>query len=787
MRYLTATLGLSLVLLFPTACSAGSSVSLPINASLKEAPYFWIALDAGPGPGSTVIRTDSGKRIFLPFQADLLIRFKKGEVDQVQQYSDYQWQETPAQDWQINWKDGEIEIPRDRSSIRAYQWVSENGDGLLGENQPAAARGPEGDIYLPHYSNGDGQKRTRYGVPGFRPRIYQLLPRLFGNANDSRIVNGTLEQNGSGKFADLSFDVLQQLSRDGFSHLWLTGVLQQATSTDYSDIGQPADDPDLLKGIAGSPYAIRDYFDVCPDYAQHPEKRLEEFKALIERMHAAELKVVIDFVPNHVARSYHSDIRPDLSFGENDNPEKFFDPHNNFFYLRGDGPLRLPTVDPESGQILSDTAKFVGGADGLFEPEKIHGRVTGNNVVSWQPSQGDWYETVKLNYGYHFLEPETPPAYPCAANPDALPPDTWKKMDEIIAYWQEMGVDGFRADMAHMVPPEFWKWLIHRSRERNADVFWMAEAYNDDPAKVPGHDPALSAEDNIMLWLLDAGFDAVYDDPSYDTLHDLYTKGKWANDLEREIAQLGPYFFDCAVRYAENHDEVRLAHPDNWGNKGMEVGRPVTTALFGLSRGPVMIYHGQMVGEPGLGKEGFGGDDQRTTIFDYWSLPELSKWWNGGAADGALLSPEQKELRQFYTRLLHSLNDPALGEGTFFPLNLFNESNDQFGRIEDTSHSGHWFLAYARVHPLTGEAVLVTANFHPSQSTGPLRILLPDKVQQHLHLKNREGELHLYDLGDPEPETRSFSTAKILNEGVSLESLPPLSSRIWKLKLNPQP
>jgi hypothetical protein len=173
----------------------------------------------------------------------------------------------------------------------------------------------------------------------------------------------------------------------GFTHIWVTGVLQQATATDYADIGEPADDPDLLKGVAGSPYAIRDYFDVSPDYADDPAKRREEFKAMIDRIHAKGMKVLIDFVPNHVARSYGSNVKPELSFGANDNRDKFFDPKNNFYYLAGEveiggsgPPLRLPTVDG-NGRATSPTVQAVGGGDGLFDGEKEFGRVTGNDIA----------------------------------------------------------------------------------------------------------------------------------------------------------------------------------------------------------------------------------------------------------------------------------------------------------------------------------------------------------------------------------------------------------------------
>ena len=106
-----------------------------------------------------------------------------------------------------------------------------------------------------------------------RPVIYQLFVRHFGNTNETRKPNGTLAENGVGKFADINAAALDSLRDLGITHVWLTGVLQQATRTDYTAIGQPADDPDICKGRAGSPYAIKDCFDVCPDYALDPARR----------------------------------------------------------------------------------------------------------------------------------------------------------------------------------------------------------------------------------------------------------------------------------------------------------------------------------------------------------------------------------------------------------------------------------------------------------------------------------------------------------------------------------
>ena len=277
------------------------------------------------------------------------------------------------------------------------------------------------------------------GAHAERPVIYQLFVRHFGNTNETRKPNGTLEENGVGKFADINDAALDSLRDIGITHVWLTGVLQQATRTDYAAIGQPADDPDICKGVAGSPYAIKDYFDVCPDYANDPAKRIDEFKALVQRCHAHGLKVLIDFVPNHVSRAYASDVRPDLSFGGKDDRAKFFATDNNFFYLQsGTPPLRLPT----GGQP---------DCDGLFDGEREFGRVTGNNAATWTPKSGDWYETVKLNYGWNYLDGRPPR--------DAFksPPRTWTFMDAVLAYWQAHGVDGFRCDMAHMIPMAFWQ------------------------------------------------------------------------------------------------------------------------------------------------------------------------------------------------------------------------------------------------------------------------------------------------------------------------------------------
>ncbi|MGE9269378.1 MAG: alpha-amylase family glycosyl hydrolase, partial [Verrucomicrobiales bacterium] len=591
--------------------------------------------------------------------------------------------------------------------------------------------------------------------------IYQVLPRLFGNQVELRRPNGSLAENGCGKFSDFNDRSLSEIRAMGFTHLWLTGVFEQASATSYP--GRLADPPDLLKGKAGSPYAVRDYFDVCPDYAENPQARLREFQALMKRCRSHGLRVVMDFIPNHVARSYESDVRPDLSFGVADRVDRFFDPQNNFFYVQrgqaeGGPPLKLPTGRKP-------------GCRGVFDPETDFVRVTGNNAVTFSPSEWDWYETVKLNYGHDFTQGRDTSHLPGVSAPVSEVPDTWRKMDEIFAHWQAMGVGGFRVDMAHLVPIEFWRWMIHRARERDEDVFVFGEAYDNDPAKL--------TDGNVLEALLDAGFDAVYDDPAYDLcmgLYDDFDGGfKWANDLA------GLSFassFHHSLRYAENHDEVRLASPLEWGGLGMEVGRPVTAALFTMGRGPLMIYHGQEVGEPAVGASGFSGDDGRTTIFDYWSMPEFQKWTNGGRYDGGKLSLEQRELRAWYGKLLQVVREPAFTRGDFYGLNDANRDNPAFGRLEDEVVSGHWLYVFLRRDLEGGQAFCGVVNFHPHRALKDVRVRIPEHAQDWLGL--RGTRIHFTDRLATAWEGACVRDQLALG-GVSLPTLAPLSAMMFEL------
>lgn len=568
----------------------------------------------------------------------------------------------------------------------------------------------------------------RFGADSTRHRIYQLLVRTFGNTNETRKPNGTLAENGVGRFEDLNDAAAAALADMGMTHVWLTGVPQQATSTDWSEVGEPADDPDILKGLAGSPYAVRDYFDVSPDYAADPAARVASFRAAVERLHAQDLRVIVDVVPNHVARSYRSTVRPDLTYGQGDDRGAFFAPDNHFFYLQdGQGPVNMPGFDRGSGaaasptcQVLRERGDDAYQCDGLFDwrrqGELEHGRVTGNNVASWSPDLNSWYETVKINYGFDYTTGAS--AHPTDGSPDAAIPRSWRVMDEIIAHWQRLGVDGFRADMVHMVPMEFQRWLIARSRARNPEVFWMAEAYDTDPAKVTAG--------NVLHALLGAGYDAVYDDETYDGLKAVFDGTGWANDVDAFVER-DAILRHHSLRYAENHDEVRLCSAWDWRfdgqNVGCAIGPAITALLHGLGRGPVMVFAGQETGEPAAGAEGFGGDDGRTTIFDYWSMPTFTGWVNGHAYDGGGLDDATKALRERHVAVWDAMSDPVFAEGEVVTLNGANVGHAPFGRTGDEAASGHH--AYAFLRHVGGRAALVYVWLHPTATLPDASVLIP--------------------------------------------------------------
>lgn len=494
--------------------------------------------------------------------------------------------------------------------------------------------------------------------------IYQVLPRLFGNDNSTRKENGTIAENGCGKFSKFTLKALTEIRKMGFSHIWFTGVLEHATKTDYSSFKIRKDHPDVVKGCAGSAYAIKDYYDVDPDLADKVPDRMDEFESLINRTHKAGLKVIIDFVPNHVARQYHSDAKPPkkIDLGAKDDKNLAFSPDNNFYYFPGES-LHLQTSQTANKPYV-----------------ELPARVTGNDCFHNYPSTNDWYETVKLNYGVDYQNGRRKYFTPI--------PDTWLKMRDILLFWTAKGVDGFRCDMAEMVPVEFWSWVIQHVKEKNEKILFIAEVYNPQ-------------EYNNYIYT--GRFDYLYDKVGlYEIFRNVITGGSPASEITfgwQRLQDLQPNM----LNFLENHDEQRIAS-DFFAGDGRKA-RPGMLVSASMNTNPVMVYFGQELGERGMDKEGFSGLDGRTTIFDYWYIESVENWRNGGKFGLEKLSDEQVELRTFYVKLLSACNkEIAIREGLFYDLMYANYENQDFDSTKQ--------YVYLRVKDK--ELLLVVANFNPN-------------------------------------------------------------------------
>ena len=538
---------------------------------------------------------------------------------------------------------------------------------------------------------------------GHKLIIYQMLPRLFGNTKSLNKYYGSIEENGVGKFNDINDKALLAIKDMGFTHVWYTGVIEHATMTDYSLFGIKADDPDVVKGRAGSPYAVKDYYDVDPDLAVDVDNRMAEYESLINRTHANGLKVIMDFVPNHVARTYASDVKPANArdFGQDDDKTKGFDTKNDFYYIPNQ-PFKVPGGYNPGGDELKSPLK-----DGQFDENPA--KATGNDVFSATPSLNDWFETIKLNYGVDYLNWRTP-------HFDPVPP-MWNKMYEILHFWTAKGIDAFRCDMVEMVPFEFWGWVITKLKAEHPELIFIGEAY----------DTGL-----YNKYIYTGKFDYLYDKVGlYDAIKRLtrneYNATTW--DINRiwnhDCLGIGQHM----IRFMENHDEQRIACRDFAGDPWLAVPGMIVSAT--LSTGPVMVYFGQEIGEPADGAEGFSGNDGRTTIFDYWGVPEFQKWTNNGAFDGGRLSDSQKNLRKFYSTLLNAVRDnDALQDGDFYELMLANERQSGFDQ-----HL-YIFLRYNNK-----QRILVVTNF--SRDTRYIQVKLTDDLLKKFNLT---GQLEFADL-----------------------------------------
>jgi len=541
--------------------------------------------------------------------------------------------------------------------------------------------------------------------------VYQVFTRLFGNKNKTNKPWGTIEENGVGKFNDFTDNALHEIKDLGVTYIWYTGVPHHALVRDYTAYGISNDDPEVVKGRAGSPYAVKDYYNVNPDLAENPAKRLEEFEALVTRTHNAGLKVIIDIVPNHIARKYEGKSNPEgvKDFGTDDDVTVEYKRDNNFYYIPnqhfeipdGDIPLngeKHPLID---GKFDENPAKW-----------------TGNGSRKIKPDQNDWYETVKVNYG---VRPdgikdfaELPAGFDqksykehFAFWQDKDVPDSWKKFRDIALYWTAKGVDGFRYDMAEMVPYEFWSYMNSSIKMKNPNAFLLAEVYNPNEYR-----------NYIRLGKMDYLYDKV---ETYDKLKDVI-RGKSSPDELTEIQNRMSDIEHHMLHFLDNHDEQRLASPDFAGTP--ERGKPLMVVSATISTSPTMIYFGQEVGEAGNEDAGFG-KPSRTTIFDYIGVPNHQRWMNDGKFDGGQLSDSEKNLRDFYKRLLNfTINSSAL-MGNFEEIQSANRQNNP----------NYDPLLYSYVRWSEKQKLVVIANFS-SEKESEFDLKIPSTVISKWNLKD---------------------------------------------------
>jgi glycosidase len=500
--------------------------------------------------------------------------------------------------------------------------------------------------------------------------IYQVFARLFGNRTVLPIENGTIAENGCGKMLDFDTATLKRIKDMGISHIWYTGVIRHATTTDYSKYGIPLNNPNVVKGNAGSPYAITDYYDIDPDIAVDIDNRMGEFEDLLLRTHEVGMNVIIDFVPNHVAREYHSIKKPEgiRDLGEDDDVNKGFDNQNNFYYCP-DQKFN-PKFDITKGEPYVE----------------IPAKATGNDCFGSTPSINDWYETVKLNYGVDYCDP-------CGRSYHFSPiPSTWNKMLDILLFWASKGIDGFRCDMAEMVPFEFWSWAICKVKMKYPNILFIGEVYDNNQY---GH-------------YVHCGFDFLYDKVCmYDTLRSVICGNSSASSITRQW-QITDDYKKNMLYFLENHDEQRIASNFFAGNGNKGVPGLIVSAL--MNKNPFMLYAGQEYGERGMDKEGFSGLDGRTSIFDYWTIKSL----NHAFYNSEDMSTSEKELSSIYSNILNlARNEDAIGKGDFFDLMYVNPKSDSFNPQYN----------YAFLRKYNDEMLLVITNF--SGSATQCKVIIP--------------------------------------------------------------
>ncbi|MBS7233677.1 alpha-amylase family protein [Flavobacterium psychroterrae] len=582
--------------------------------------------------------------------------------------------------------------------------------------------------------------------------VYQVFTRLFGNKKTNNKPWGTIEENGVGKFNDFTDKALHEIKDLGVTYIWYTGVPHHALVRDYKAFGISNDDPEVVKGRAGSPYAVKDYYNVNPDLAVNPANRLQEFEDLIARIHKAGLKLIIDIVPNHIARKYEGKSNPEgvQDFGANDDVNVEYKRDNNFYYIPNNH-FEIPDNDvPLNGEKNPLV-------DGFFDENPA--KWTGNGSRKVKPDQNDWYETVKVNYGIRPDGSKDFPELPAGFDQKSYQehfafwqnkdvPDSWKKFKSIALYWTAKGVDGFRYDMAEMVPYEFWSYMNSAIKIKNPNAFLLAEVYNPNEYR-----------NYIRLGKMDYLYDKV---ETYDKLKDII-RGKSSPDGLSDIQKGMSDIEHHMLHFLDNHDEQRLASSEFAGTP--ERGKPLMVVSTTISTSPTMIYFGQEVGEAGNENAGFG-KPTRTSIFDYIGVPNHQRWMNDGKFDGGQLSSSEKNLRDFYKRLLNfSITSTAL-MGSYQEIQTVNRQNN----------SGYDELIYSYVRWSKNQKLVVVTNFS-SEKTSEFDLVIPADIITKWNLKDGE-----YSLTDQLYLKNEIQLNVINGEGKAKVKIAPSESFIYQVK-----
>lgn len=542
--------------------------------------------------------------------------------------------------------------------------------------------------------------------------IYQVFTRLFGNRNTTRKEWGTIAENGSSKFNDFDSKTLKSIKKLGVSHIWYTGVIRHATQTNYSQYGIPSQSATVVKGKAGSPYAICDYYDVDPDLAVNVEKRMDEFNKLVVRTHKAGLKVMIDFVPNHVAREYKSICKPEgiEDLGANDDKSQGFSPQNNFYYCPG--------------------CHFEPSFD-KGDYDEYPARATGNDHFDNHPGINDWYETVKLNYGVDYWT---------RFGHFSPVPDTWDKMVEILLFWASKGIDGFRCDMAEMVPTAFWAYATAKVKTQYPHIVFMGEVYN--PSEYRNY--------------INSGFDWMYDKVGmYDAMRAVISgeapahilTGAWqsVDDIKEHM-----------VYFLENHDEQRIAS-DFFAGSAIK-GLPGMVASVLMKSSPFMLYAAEEYGEKGMDKEGFSGKDGRNTIFDYWSVDTLCR------AEADALNEEERLVFAVHEKTLQIARKEKAVDGDFYDLMYVNPSSENFNNEKQ----------FAFLRKKDNELLIVVVNFDDRDVN--IQVRIPSHAFEYLAIPEKKYKAKDLLSGDKQDIVLS-------NDGLVPMSLASRGSRVWKITI----